>query len=491
MKKIDFVQLPYLYCSDRSSGTKEKTMPTPILTVASRILNAGAEIGVFDENIKPYHYNGADVVLVNLHGSPYIPEVIAFEKRILKEACASGNNVQFVLGGEIASRLTKEQFRRLFGDSTVNGNNDENLAKALDVPIQSLTPVEQLSLIPLYEKLPDEYMRHYLSHNISLYVSQGCKYSCKFCSARRTRRDPETGILLRQEETYKNILFVEQELQYLVDRSKKYGNKKLICYLSNLDLFQTPSSLGEFALSIFKIKKQNPDFILDIRGLATIHSFLSTEEKHPQVLEDLIQAGLKRLAFGVDGITPDVWKKIGKAHNFSGQDESEPDSKAKKAIRIAKEKGITTELLMLFGHNGADTKETMTYATRFTKAMRDEYGAIPRSFVAKDVVPGTEAWYDPQNKKTVDTLIDHPELFQALDYLAIASPITHLDGEFRKLTNKYFLENALAGAHTKGDKPLYSTQLRSDGKGTEKYYGSLYDALKILNPSEVLIPPSP
>jgi 2-iminoacetate synthase ThiH len=485
MKKTDLVQLPYLYALNRSSGTEGKTMPTPLLTVAARLLKAGVALDFFDENIKPYQYQGAEVVLLNLHGSPYIPEIIAFQKKILGEAGAAGHSVKFVLGGEIASRLTKVQFEKLFGAHAVNGNHDELLAEALAIPRENLAPVEEVSLIPMYQQLPEEYLRHYLAHNISLYVSQGCKFSCKFCSARRTRRDPETGLLVRQEEKYKQSALIAEELQYLIGRSKSFGNKKLICYLSNLDLFQTPAALGTFAAGVDAVKKQHPDFTLDIRGLGTIHSFLDTAENYPGVMEALIKAGLKRVAFGVDGITPDVWKKIGKTHNFSGFKEEELDSKAKKAIRVAKELGITTELLMLFGHNGADTEASMAHATEFTREMLREYGAIPRSFVAKDIVPGTEAWYDPKNSRTVDTLIEHPELFQALDYLAIASPLTHPDEEFRKLTNKYFLENATIGKKTKGDKPLYSTQLSPDGNTIERFYGGVYDVLKTLNPVEI------
>ena len=485
MKKISLVQLPYLYARNGKKENGAVALPTPILTVASRLHAAGLSHAFFDENRKPYSYDNADVIMLNLHGSPYIPEVIAFERRIREEARRAGKEVSFILGGEIASRLTREQFFRLFGRDTINGNDDATLAAALGKEARGLASAEKVSLIPVYERLGDEELRFYLSRNISFFLAQGCKFSCTFCSAKRTRRDPETGQLTIQRESYKNIGLIEAELDYLVQRASTGRLKKLIFYLSNLDLFQTPSALGEFAKCVLAIRKRYEHFTLDIRGLATVDSFLKLEKIQPRIIENLVQAGLGRVAFGVDGITPAVWKKIGKSHNFSGFDEKEKDSKAKMAIRIAKEYGITTELLMLFGHNGADTEASMQYAISFTREMMDAYHAIPRSFIAKDVVPGTEAWYDPKNKAVVETLIGHPELFQALDYLAVASPLTHPDEKFRNQTNRFFFENAKLAARTKGDKPLYSTRLRDDRTGVERYYGGFYDELKRLNPAEI------
>jgi hypothetical protein len=485
MKNISLVQLPYLYARNGKTENGNVALPTPILTVASRLHAAGLEHAFIDANRTPYSYDNADVIMLNLHGSPYIPDVIAFEQRIRDEARRAGKEVSFILGGEIASRLTREQFVRLFGHDTINGNDDVTLAAALDVQARDLLPAEEVSLIPVYERLGDEELLFYLSRNLSFFLAQGCKFSCTFCSAKRTRRNPETGQLTVQRESYKNIGLIEAELDYLVRRASKGGLKKLIFYLSNLDLFQTPSALSEFAKCVLAIRKQHEHFTLDIRGLATVDSFLKLEKTQPRIIEDLVHAGLGRVAFGVDGITPAVWKKIGKSHNFSGFDEKEKDSKARLAIHLAREHGITAELLMLFGHNGADTEASMQYAISFTREMMDVYHAIPRSFIAKDIVPGTEAWYDSKNKHVVETFIEHPRLFQALDYLAIASPLTHPDEHFRHLTNRFFLANANLAALTKGDKPLYSTLLRDDGKGVERYYGGFYNELKRLNPTEI------
>lgn len=485
MKKLSLVQLPYLYARNGKTENGNIALPTPILTVAARLHAAGLEYGFTDENRQPYSYDNADVVMLNLHGSPYIPEVIAFERRIREEARRAGRNVSFILGGEIASRLTREQFLRLFGSDALNGNDDRALAAALGVDARDLAPAEQASLIPVYERMGDAELRVYLSRNLSFFLAQGCKFSCTFCSARRTRRDPESGLLTPQRESYKDLGLVEAELEYLIGRAQTLGLTKLIFYLSNLDLFQTPAALGAFAERALAVRTRHPHFTLDLRGLATVDSFLKLEKTRPRILRDLVNAGLTRVAFGVDGITPAVWKKIGKSHNFSGFDEKETDSKAKLAIRIAGEYGITTELLMLFGHNNADTEASMRHAVSFTREMVEAYHAIPRSFIAKDVVPGTEAWYDPKNSAVVETLLRRPELFQALDYLAIASPLTHPDENFRRLTNTLFFENARLASRTKGDKPLYSTRLREDGNGIERYYGGFYDELKLLNPAEI------
>jgi hypothetical protein len=130
---------------------------------------------------------------------------------------------------------------------------------------------------------------------------------------------------------------------------------------------------------------------------------------------------------------PEIWKGIKKPQN------NEKD--ILDAIRISKEKyDITPELLMVFGHVGVDTQESLSHAYEFVEAMVDKYGAVPRPHVAKAFIPGSDGRKDPKYEKEVDLLIQNPHLFQSLDFTALASKLTHPDKTFRNLVNYYYLE---------------------------------------------------
>ena len=64
------------------------------------------------------------------------------------------------------------------------------------------------------------------------------------------------------------------------------------------------------------------------------------------------------------------------------------------AIASAKSDGLTPETLMVFGHHGVDTENSLIKAVEFTQAMWDQYGSLPRPHVAKSVVPGNDGWRD-------------------------------------------------------------------------------------------------
>ena len=72
--------------------------------------------------------------------------------------------------------------------------------------------------------------------------------------------------------------------------------------------------------------------------------------------------------------------------------------------------------------------------------MLEKYGAVPRPHVAKAFIPGSDGRKNPKYKNEVDMLIQNPHLFQALDFTALASKLTHPDQAFRDLVNYYYLE---------------------------------------------------
>ena len=110
---------------------------------------------------------------------------------------------------------------------------------------------------------------------------------------------------------------------------------------------------------------------------------------------------------------------------------------------------------MVFGHVSADNKETLQGAYEFVKNTVKEYGAIPRPHIAKEVVPGNSRWRDPKYTRYVEQLIANPELFQAIDFTALPTELTHPDPALRELTQYYFLKMcSLLGNTTLYCKPI-------------------------------------
>jgi len=234
------------------------------------------------------------------------------------------------------------------------------------------------------------------------------------------------------KESYRDSNVVMSDLQYLVKKARSFGVHQLSIYLSNLDLFQSPAQLDEFADIVGTIKSDNGNFPIYMRGLSTVSSFIFTHRHYPKIIDKLKSVGLLRIGFGIDGSAPKVWKATRK-----------PNTKndcLQAIVLTRKEYGLTPETLMVFGHNQYDNKESLRQAYEFSKDMQEIYGAIPRPHVAKDVIPGNDGWSNPVNKNIINLLLAEPQLFQSLDFTAAPSKLTHPDDEFRAYATDYFIK---------------------------------------------------
>ena len=101
--------------------------------------------------------------------------------------------------------LDDSQFQTLFGDKVYNGMSSrvsQSLCNQKDI-----TEGNNISLIPMYKKLSDADFLRYFSKEISLYVSQGCKFTCDFCAAEKN-----------QKEKYRSEELIEEDLMYIMAR---------------------------------------------------------------------------------------------------------------------------------------------------------------------------------------------------------------------------------------------------------------------------------
>jgi hypothetical protein len=400
---------------------------TSLRTVWAILEDSGVDISLHDENFRPTTQLDSDIVGINLLGAPYIPVAIETIRMLRSKFW---NELSFVLGWQVLTQkksktwqvlwLDDAQFQKLFWDKVYNGMKPWVLKSLL--PIKNISDWHDISLKHIYQELSGQDFLEYFTREISLYVSQWCKFDCDFCAAVKNKK-----------EQYRDEEMMDDDLYYIVKRLQKLGKNKLSIYMSNLDVFQSPRQLEWFADLILDTKIFNPDFTFSLRGLAGTKSFLNQDKNHPPVLEKLVKAGFDNVWYGVDGMWPEVWKWIKKPQNN--------EKEILDAIRLSKEKyNITPELLMVFGHNWVDTEKSLKNAYEFVEAMVEKYWAVPRPHVAKSFIPGNDGRKNPEFQKEVDMLIENPHLFQSLDFTALASKLTHPDADFRDLVNHYYLK---------------------------------------------------
>lgn len=416
--KITLVQPRHIYAPN-NNDIGHIYMPTSLLSVAARLIGIGVSVNFFDENISIAKFS-SDPLGINVIGAPYIGAAI----EILNRYNINESEGIKIVGGQGVRGLSEKEFSSLFGTSTIFGNNSEYLKKSL--MLDYIPHEENISLIPAYKILSDKFLKHYLSTEFCFYLSQGCKFQCTFCAAERSNSKRKSV-----SESYRNVGIAYNDLLFLCEKAQLFGLCEINIYLSNLDLFQTPKLLLQFAEAVLAIKKKIPSVNIRIRGLATVYSFLMCDNKQSHVIRIMVDAGLERIGFGIDGATPLVWKAVKKPQS---------DDKCIEAIMTASQKyGLIPESLMVFGHNEADNEQSLNAAIQFVDETRNKFNSIPRPHVAKNIIPGNDGWIDPTHKTVVDYLIKNPSAFQMLDFTTLPSWLTHPNNVFRKQVTEAFL----------------------------------------------------
>lgn len=429
-----FVQPRHSYASESREGHIH--LSAPMITAMARLSAAG----VNDISLKDDNFEGggkglidADVVGINLVGAPYIPRAL----EIIRDRVREG--VTVLLGGQIIDSLDddnddgelSDDLKKIFAEvinkvNLLNGNRDSNLKRVFG--LEALPSQEEVSSIPVWGNIDDEQMRAYLSHEMSMYLSQGCKHKCTFCQAKKNT-----------PELYRDLDIAARDLEWLSQKALSFNIAKLDIYLSNLDIFQNPDKLKKFLREVIRLKEKYA-FTYNLRGLATAESLLQADEETMSLARE---AGIHSVGLGIDGATYAAWRSTGKLHNIDGESEKAAQ-RCIDAIRKTHENGLRPEILMVFGHS-LDTfelsKKDLEEALQFTKDMVRQFGAIPRPHVVKSLVPGAKEWRKRKtNAKEIEMLLSHPEYFQALDYAALPSEITCPDPKLRALIEEYYRE---------------------------------------------------
>jgi hypothetical protein len=394
-------------------------LPTPLFTFAARLRSGGVEVKVYDENIA--EWNGSEeVVGLACVGSPAIPGIQARLAQLRQLGVRT-----LIVGGQGVRGFSAHEFSFVFGPDVLNGSNQADLL-ACGLVGNSSIEQESVSIASELDALTDDLFKAYFVGEVPLYVSQGCRFSCTFCAAQRTTLG---GTPVR--ETYRELRCIEEELRTIVGRAARLGIREISFYLSNLDLMQTPLMLTKLAAIFHRVKSDWPHQVVRFRGLSTTTSFLSVHRRMPQTISDLVDAGLYQIGFGIDGATPDVWRAIRKPHVSENCLRAVPLSRGVY--------GLTPETLMVFGHDGHDSFESLSQAVDTVSMLGAEFGAIPRPHVAKGLVPGNDGWAAEPPSAQKQYLLDNPWAFQFLDFTCLPTDVTHIDPVFRDAVRDAFL----------------------------------------------------
>ena len=402
-------------------GKQQTWLPTDLHKVGARLETVGIRTDVVDLNFDPLPGNlgDYDFIGIGVVGAPYIPV-----SRKLTQDVRERTGKSPMLGGPGVEYLTPEQFNHLYGNAT-QVRNDLDLSRAVK---RMIPAVYGVSIANRIKSMDSERLKEYLEGEFSFFVSQGCKYACDFCAADRTRNGEKVVEKFSQA--------MKEDLEAITEKAVEFGIPKLTMYITSLDLFQNPRPFRE-ALEVFAEASKRYGVKYDLRGLSRVDSFLTAMEVEKELYKVIPEAGLKVVGFGVDGTTEEVWRSQHKGNKRL----SEVDG----AFTLCSEVGITPEALMVMGfhdNNGVpvDNVESLRKNVDYSINRAENMGVVARPHVAKDMVPGNNGWKNPVWEKQRQQLLENPELFRNLDFVALASEITHPDEEFRQHVNDAYLD---------------------------------------------------
>ncbi len=402
-------------------GKSQTWLPTDLYKVGAKLESIGVQTDVVDLNLEeiPSNLTRYDYIGIGVIGAPYVPGTIQLANEVREKTGKIP-----LLGGPGVEYLSNEEFRQLYGDS-VQIRNDADLSAIVG---RQLPLVYKASIADRIRNLPPLLADKYLKAEFSFFVSQGCKYACDFCAAVRTRDGNKVS------EQFSSVM--QEDLDAIVERANEFGVRNLTMYITSLDLFQNPTQF-KGALEIFAQAQQRYGIKFSLRGLSRVDSFLNAMEKEPELYDVIPKSGLEVVGFGVDGTTEEVWKSQHKGNKSL--------SKVDEAFTTCKKLNITPEALMVMGFHDAkgkpvDTKTSLSKNVDYSIRCADQYGVVSRPHVAKDMVPGNNGWRNPIWAKQRQRLLDNPLLFKNLDFVTLASEITHPNEEFRNYVNDAYLQ---------------------------------------------------
>lgn len=428
MEKVLLIRCKYPY-----GELSQVWLPMDLHKIAASFAAAGTPTDVVDLNLEPLPpLDGYDHIGIGVIGMPYIPVSQAIAHEVYEQA-----GKEPLIGGQIIEHFRPDEFHKIypnavqvFGDANISVSDKVASIigkKTITNPalkargIEAL-PISHVSIAKRIKGMPDELLKKYLKNDFGFYVSQGCKYGCIFCAAKKNMR-----------EEFSESIVMEKDLDAICESAQRLGLPGMSLYLSSLDLFQNPEKFKD-VLKLFAHARQKYQLDIRTRGLSRCDSFLTALDKLPEFYELLPKSGLHTVGFGVDGTTQAIWNEQHKRN--------ESLSEFARTFEICRKIGITPESLMVSGFHKPDSYrgdiEELGRTVRYAIEWAEKYGAVCRPHVAKDCSPGNEGWKSGKWAPLRAYLVENPESFKNLDYLMEATDLSHPDVEFRAHVNEAY-----------------------------------------------------
>lgn len=409
-KRIRLIQPSYPY------GKKQTYLGGTLVTVASQLEAIGYEVEILDMNINEFYsleLERGQFIGITILGAPYIPKVIVYAEVLKRQ----GHTV--LIGGQGIEGFSNEQFKSLFGETAIQITNDNDLLSALGEKDNTLPHTYDVSLINVLSKIDKRLLKHYLSHEMTMVMSQGCHFKCAFCAARKSR-----------VEQFKSIVCFGKDMRFLAQSAKDFEISELNFYATSLDFFQNPKTVFKY-LELLRTIQQETGVKFKIRCLSCTPSFINAV--HLIGVENfkhlMVSSGLWCVGLGIDGGDPTIWKAQKKNQNSI--------SKNKDSLDLAREVGIRAEILMIMGFPQDNIKtlfkcvrDSIRYAWHWPNTML-------RPYLAKEFVPGNDSW--KSGGPIVNSFISDPKKFYNLDFCAVGSKTTHPRFWHRMWSNASYL----------------------------------------------------
>lgn len=388
LEKTRVTDAVFVNPSPGGRGLNEATVEPPLglAYMASVLEQNGFECSIIDANV--LHLDTAQVMQIMPHDAKLVGfyinsfnynsvlELTTHCRELLPEAL-------LLLGGPLANVLPKELLSEIpchalirgEGEYSVlrimenvrNGNQpfDEEVSGAVyhdteskEVVMNPIIRIKDLDQLPFpaYHLLP--HLNVYKSRvrkqpKAAIISSRGCSYGCSFCS-----KD-----VFQRKTTFRSAANVLAEIDHLV---KNYGIRQIDILDDN-----------------FAMKRSRVEEILDGiagRGYGLALNFQSgirTEELDEALLKKMKNAGVYKLAFGIESADSNVLKLCSKRLDLN---------KAESVIKLAKEQGFLVYGFFIIGLPG-ETEEafyrTLEFARRLDFDIANFCMAVP--FIGTDL----------------------------------------------------------------------------------------------------------
>ena len=434
------------------------TLPIGLMYAGELAERLGNEVAYFDcqlHDLEKMRSNGFDAFGITVMGPQNtVPAYFIFTELVKKRGIAPE---KIFLGGQGIENVPVADFQRIFPQANLVPRN------------QDLEGYWDITLEKQMEKFSERDMKKYLSNEITLLFSQGCRYACDFCAA-----------VKGASERFYNT---KDNLESILRKAKGFGLSELRLYATSLDFFQQAliskdsrmPNVVERLDSLANLQERY-DIRLRIRALTRYDSYNRAMESK-EILDLARRAGFYKFGFGIDGTASD--RMLSAIKKGISSSRGEPREQLLHAIEHCHGSFDEVEGLLVVGTKGS-TREGLNDENEMIRGFLEKFPNFNiRFFPSKNAIAGNENWINLRytDPEAHSKLLDDPLRFLDLGYETFANRISHPDVEMRKMVNHSVISMSEA-AHALGRLDSFPTIPFMEKDGYELMDPQYFDKYK-------------